>query len=159
MRKGASGLPLYEIALVVVLAGCILGVLGWRAVYLLEQAEHTAVGVVTANLRSVLQLEKARRIVAGQSLSSLVNSTPVALLPSPLLGYCENISSKGSRNPPECPWFYMEEEHVLYYRPQRHAHLQVESGPRGVVLGWKIAPGSVNGKDVELLSIRPYQWF
>ncbi|GAB2902663.1 hypothetical protein GCM10027046_34800 [Uliginosibacterium flavum] len=159
MRKGISGLPLYEVALLIVLAGCILGMLGWRTVYLLEQAERTAVNTVITNLRSMLRLEKARRIIAGESLSSLANTNPVALLQSPPVGYCENISSEGSRKPPECPWFYMDEEHVLYYAPQRHAHLQVEAGPHVVLLGWQLVANPVAGKDVELLSIKPYQWF
>ena len=141
------------------LAGVILAVIERRVSYVLEQAERTAVITVVSNLRSVLQLEKARRIIAGQSLANLANTNPVALLPAPLVGYCENISPEGSRNPLVCPWFYMDEEHVLYYAPQRHAHLQVETGPHGVVLGWKIVPASAEGKDVELLPIRPYQWF
>lgn len=159
MRKGTFGLPLYEIALLLVLAGVILGVVSWRVSEVLEQVERTAVMTMVSNLRSALQLEKARRIIAGQSLASLANTNPVALLPAPPVGYCENILPEGSRNPPECPWFYMDEEHVLYYAPQRHAHLQVEAAAHGVLLGWRLVASPVADKDVELLPIRPYQWF
>ena len=159
MRKGFFGFPLYEIAVLVVVAGVILGVLDWRVSYVLEQAERSQVEATMTNLRSALRLEKARRVLAGEAFASLAGKNPASFLKAPPMGYCENFLPEGSRNPRFCPWFYVGEERVLYYAPQRHAHLQVDPGPYGVVLGWKLVRSPMPGNDVELVSTKPYQWF
>ncbi|MBS1208973.1 MAG: hypothetical protein H6R19_1371 [Proteobacteria bacterium] len=159
MRKGAFGIPLYEIALVVVVAGIVLGALKWRVDYLLEQAEKVAVEVTVMNMRSGLRLEKARRIAIGQSLDDLAGVNPLMFLEAPLVGECSKKLQETSKTIKSGKWSCGRDKNEAVYIPQRQRHLKMRQEGVDKRLMWQTRLTDHDGKVVEVVLMTPYQWF
>ncbi|MDQ7990761.1 MAG: hypothetical protein REI09_14095 [Candidatus Dactylopiibacterium sp.] len=165
LRKGAFGLPLPEMWLVGVLVAILLGVLFERVDTLLERAEHARVEYDITQMRTTLRLEKARRLIAGETLDALVGTNPM------LLG--ENYVTKpGEPSVPSVSeplhrlvnlinsseWSFDERSGTLYYRPERRRHLRLLDGARAPLLAWRIEK-NVTAGEIDLRVVSAYQWF
>ena len=158
-RKGLFGFPLHEIALCVVVAGIVIGVLAERLDTLLEFSEKSAVETQLMNMRSGLRLEKARRIATGQSLQNLVGCNPLDFLAQHPAGQNNGKLIASPESLKSGAWFYESKPSVLVYRPTRSRHLKLPQAGADKRLVWKIMPPSAGAKDVDIVAITPYQWF
>lgn len=157
-RKGVTGWPAWEIGLVVVIAGGVLGAVAERIDTLLEQAEKTAVEATVMNLRSGLRLEKAHRILSGRSSTDLAGSNPLNLLQTPE----GNITRVKMRNllksqNSDGRWGLLP-DNTLYYLPERVRHLKMQPPGAETRLAWQLRVDRSGGQ-VELVSLTPYLWF
>lgn len=155
MRKGYLGWPLHEVAIAVVVAGAVLGVLAERVDSLLEQAEKTAVEVTVMNMRSGLRLERIRRMLGGQAATGLVGTNPLAFVQPPASGADVAKLAKTSKSG---VWQFRNETGTLYYLPQRRRHLTMLQAGRDAPMAWQIAESGPGGQ-VEVVLLTPYEWF
>ncbi|MDP5240233.1 hypothetical protein Q9Q94_11890 [Uliginosibacterium sp. 31-16] len=159
MRKGLFGLPLYEVAVLAVIAAVIIGVLAERADSLLERAEKTAVDTAVMNMRSGLRLEMARRIVAGERLRDLAGTNPLSFLEAPPVGHIPANLPDLAKTVKSGLWQYKSDENALYYVPQRRRHLKMQQGNVDKTLVWQVLPSTSDGEQVEVVLMTPYWWF
>lgn len=158
-RKGLFGFPLHEIALCVVVAGIVIGVLAERLDTLLELSEKSAVETQLMNMRSGLRLEKARRIGVGKSLQNLLGCNPLEFLAQHPAGQSNGKLIDSPELLKSGAWHYESKPSVLVYRPTRSRHLKLSQAGGDKRLVWKIMPRSAGATDVDIVAITPYQWF
>lgn len=158
MRKGSLGWPLHEVALVVVIAGAVLGVLAERVDSLLEQAEKTAVEATVMNMRSGLRLERIRRMLGGQTSANLVGTNPLVFVQAPASGNLDADVAKLAKTIKSGVWQFRNETGALYYLPQRRRHLKMQPPGDDETLAWRVAETGPAGQ-VEVVLVTPYQWF
>lgn len=154
-RKGLSGLPLYEIAASVVIAGIVIGFVSERIDTLLEQTEKVAVQTTIMNIRSGLRLEKARRIAAGQRLDELAGRNPLEFLEE--TGKGSEFSNLAKTIKTDGRW-YVNDKNIIYYVPKRVRHLHAQQGGDEKHLAWQIQADKTGGQ-LDVVLITPYQWF
>lgn len=157
MRKTKRGTPLFEHALVIVLAALAIWSVSLYIDRLLEQSEATVVSATVMNIRSGLRTEKARRILAGKGVQELMGRNPVSFLAVPPGGYmaADTNRDEAARG----VWFYREDDQTLYYRPRYHAHLQRKERGGDNSLGWKVMEVPESPKEIDLVSVTPHTWF
>lgn len=155
-RKGRLGIPVGEIAFVVVLAALALGFIAWRIAPLLEQAEKTAMEVQMLNLRSALRLEIARCLLEGRRPAELLQRDPLSMLDvatqqgqSAKMPYLAKIVSSGR-------WSFDAASRKLVYHPVRYRYLSAPDGEPLTELSWQLGGG--DGEPV-LRLLTPYRWF
>lgn len=158
MRKGRAGLPLFEIALWLVLAGLVLLALERRIDRMLELAEKTAVETSLMHMRSGLRLEKARRIAAGQSLHDLAGRDPLEFLQPPA-GQGE-AGFPALAQPLGAPaWRFDAQSRTLVYRPERQRQLKISPPGADKLLMWRTLARTPGGDDIDIVSLTLYEWF
>ncbi len=157
-RSGRFGLPLFEVCVVIVVAGLVLGLLAERISVLLEQAERAAMELTVTHLRSGLRLEKARRMLASEPMSTLAGSDPLRWvdadpphLPSNYLLDLLKLTKSGR-------WLFDTASRELIYRPVRLRHLKLETGEDDKRLAWRIEM-KAGQAEPELRLLTPYRWF
>lgn len=158
-RKGRSGFPAFEVALCVVIAGCVLGVLIERVDTVLEQSEKVAVETTIVNLRSALRLEKARRISAGLSMHDLPEQNPLNYVELPSVGSSGDNLSNLSKSLKMPDWRYNEDTKTVVYQPYRQRHLKMLQTGADKLLMWHLVSHAADGRDTELELASPYVWF
>lgn len=147
MRKSRFGIPYFEMTLAIGLL-CILAlILTERFFYYRELTEKTAFELTVMNMRTGLRLEKARRILAGQSLQSLAGHNPVDYLEKPPADYTGIQSASAIQQARPGSWFFVASEGALYYKPLMRRHLQTA------------APAIALRIKTDLQIDTPYQWF
>jgi hypothetical protein len=147
MRKSRFGIPYFEIGLATILV-CILALVWFeRAWYYRELTEKAVFEMNVRQMRSALQLEKARRILAGEALSGLERSNPVRYLEKAPEHYHGELDALDEQLVRKSGWTFVRKEGALYYSPLIHRHLRA-SAP---VLAMRI--------DNDLRITTPYQWF
>lgn len=158
-RKGRLGWPLYEIALVIVIAGCVLAVLAQRIEAVLELAEKTAVETNIINLRTGLRLEQAKRIAQGKSVTDLAGRNPLDFLQVPLVGQDKQKQGGFEKLAQGAGWYYESKNAILMYRPARSRHLVIQNSGADKLLQWRIQVLAGSNDSVDVVAIKPYQWF
>lgn len=168
-RKDALGLPLLEVALLLLFSAVFAALLARQISYYGEVAEKTAVDITVRQMRSALQLEQARQLVqdGGRTLRIAAGDNPMRLVTPPenYQGEFAHISPTMVR--PGC-WAFDRGSRALIYRPRYSAHLQTAGSADlaflKFVLESKHTPSDQleNAdilKDVRLTSVQPYRWF
>lgn len=158
-RKGRFGLPMYEVGLGMLMAAIVVGVAAYGIDLFLEFGEKTAVDTMVMNIRSGIRLEKARRIVAGESMRDLIRRNPLEFLgPSAKpASRAEMLNLSDVSN--SFDWHYESQQSVLVYRPSRHRHLKLGRADADMLLSWQIRARSADAADADLVVVEPYQWF
>lgn len=147
-RKGPWGIPAWEIAVCLLIAGVMGKVLLERAENVLERAESVAVATTLTHVRSALKYEHARRLLTGRSMDDVAGSNP--------LDWLQGVPELRLAPPPG-QWRFDPLSRELRYRPRRLAHLQVLPRAAHTELAWQILATPGGGAEVVVLT--PYQWF
>lgn len=169
-RRGALGLPMLEIGIIVALVGIFFAILRHQLLYYWELAERTTVQLTISNMRTGLRLEMARRLMnkEPQTIPALTGLNPMHLLETPDHYLGERPRVDPARIPPG-HWVYSRHNGHLYYVPRYKRYLRMQPEQKLVFLEFvlesidKSAEASANKAaipgDVRLVSVRPYQWF
>lgn len=147
MRKSRFGIPYFEIGLACVLVAILSGAWIERFWYYRELTEKTVFEQTVRHMQTGLRYEKARRIMAGESLEKLAGVNPLNYLktrPEHDLGECETLDSNLVR---KSGWLFVRKEHTLYYLPLIKRHLRTD------------APALAIRLEDDVRIITPYQWF
>ena len=147
MRKSRFGIPYFEIGLATILIGILALVWFERAWYYRELTEKAVFEMNVRQMRSGLQLEKARRILAGEPLSSLERSNPVHYLESAPEHYHGEQDALDEQIVRKRGWTFVRKDGALYYYPLIDRHLRAS------------APMLAMQIDNDLRITTPYQWF
>lgn len=169
-RKGSSGLPLMEIAMVASVAAILMTVFLHYSLYYVELSEKSAMDLLVTHMRSGLRLEKARLYTNGREheMQKLADTNPILWLknlPNNYLGERSDISPKAI---PAGKWLFNPQNHTLYYQPQRHRYLYRGTTLYQGTIQFKMTlsrlPETTSNnadvfREVEITSITPYHWF
>lgn len=115
-RRGSSGWPLLEWALVLVVTGVMVAVIDLRVSGALEVAEQRAFDLQLQNFNTGLRLQIAERLIRQQAMDDLARD-PVQLLQSPPANWRGTAPASSEFERPA--WFYDPQAAALVYLPQR----------------------------------------
>lgn len=169
-RKGSTGLPVMEIAVIASLAAILITVFLHYILYYVELSEKSAMDLLVTHMRSGLRLEKARLYSLGaeSNIQNLANSNPIHWLkapPSNYLGERRDISPEAI---PPGQWLFNLTDHTLYYQPQRNQHLYAGASPYLGPIQFRVKKIPISGKpsdnaniqpEVEMATLNAYDWF
>lgn len=169
-RKGSSGLPIMEIAVVASVAAILMTVFLHYSLYYLELSEKSAMDLLVTHMRSGLRLEKARLYITGKEaeMQKLADTNPIRWLKAPPKNYLGERSDISPKAIPAGQWLFNPKDHILYYQPQRHRYLYRGTTLYQGTIQFKMTlsrlPETTSNnadvfREVEITSITPYHWF
>ena len=156
VRKSRLGNPLFEHALMLLVAGIVVWAISAYALYVLEQAEASVVSATIMNIRSGMRTEEALRIARGQPRLP-AGGNPVRFLQLAPAGYVDETELPAE--PAPGTWFYRAAEETLYYVPQRHSQLHFVDVKQRKVLAWKLVLEPSVAQAATLKPVMSYRWF
>ncbi|GAA5171157.1 hypothetical protein [Viridibacterium curvum] len=157
MRKSRFGIPLLEHFVAAVIFGGVVWAVSFYIDRLLEEAEATVVRATVMNIRSGLRNEQALRILRGAAPVPR-GGNPVRFLQIAPAGYLPEAPLPGVSVPPGS-WYYREATQTLHYAPKRRAYLRLQSQTDTESLAWRISERSEASKEVDILTVTPFEWF
>jgi prepilin-type N-terminal cleavage/methylation domain-containing protein len=164
LEFSAAGFTLFELVVVISVAGLIAVIAAGRFLYWEERAEKAAMDLMLAEIKLGLQVRLAEMLMTNQQSQAAVLETqnPLRWLENPPANYA------GDYAPPVRPgyWYYAAKEHALVYLPNNSAYLDLEQ-PGGKELWFRIVvryeTNSVTGgripAGIGLVPAREFKWF
>ena len=163
-RCFAAGFTLFELIVVICVAGVIAVIATDRFLYLEERAEKAAMERVLAGIKMGLQIRMAEMLMTNQQprVAVLETENPLHWLQEPPANYAGEYAA------PAKPgyWYYAAPEHALAYLPNNSAYLDTgQSGSKelwfriairyetSAVTGGRIPAG------IGLAPVQGYKWF
>lgn len=169
-RKGSSGLPIMEIAVIASVAAVWIAVFLHYSLYYVELSEKSAMDLLVTHMRIGLRQEKARLYTQSREheIQKLANTNPIHWLKTPPSNYLGERSDISPKAIPAGQWLFNPQNHTLYYQPQRHRYLYRGTTLYQGTIQFKITlsrlPETTSNnadvfREVEIASITPYHWF
>ncbi|MBT8131639.1 MAG: type II secretion system GspH family protein, partial [Gammaproteobacteria bacterium] len=117
-KKHSGGFSLLELIVVISLIGVLLVVAFWRLAGFVREAERVSVLTMEGEIRNVLVLEMAKRILnpGGPSILALASSNPMALMLETPINYLGELDNQEVPNVPQRHWFFNLDKQRLVYR-------------------------------------------
>jgi len=107
-----------ELVVVVALIGILLVIALWKMAGYVREAERVAVLTLEGEIRNVLVLEMAKRILnpGGPTVLALAHSNPMALMLETPINYLGEIDGDAAKSVPRRHWFFDVDIKRLVYR-------------------------------------------
>lgn len=132
MRQRQRGMTLLEFALVVIIAGLLMGLAMTKILRLEADVERVNMQRTVSALNSALAMEFAERVVNGRlhTVPEMVEINPMDWLAQMPATYVGSLDPTGSEAVPKGHWYYDVQQGLLVYRV---AHVgRFETGLEGV---------------------------
>ena len=164
LKPKSCGFTLFELIVVICIAGVVATVLAERLLYYQERAEKATLGLVLARTKMALQVRMAELIMTNRQrqVIDLEMENPMKWLEEPPLSYA------GEYAQPSQPgtWYYSTPEHEMVYVPTNSSYLDVGSAASKelrfrvvVLMEDDLATGGKTPAGVALKPAREYKWF
>jgi prepilin-type N-terminal cleavage/methylation domain-containing protein len=131
LRRGARGVTLIELVVVVIAVGILAGAALERLLPLIGRAQRVAFLQVRSELQSALFLQAAEHVVRGESarIAELADANPMTLLLQPPANYLGAIAWSDPDEIPAHSWYYDTQRSRLVYRVGKHTRFKPLEGP------------------------------
>ena len=112
------GFSLLELVVVIALIGIMLVIALWKLTGYVREAERVAVLTLEGEIRNVLVLEMAKRILNpdGPTVLALAHSNPMELMLETPINYLGELDQHATRTAPARHWFFDTDMKRLVYR-------------------------------------------
>jgi prepilin-type N-terminal cleavage/methylation domain-containing protein len=118
-NRQARGFSLLELVVVIALIGTLLVVALWKMTGYVREAERVAVLTLEGEMRNMLVMEMAKRILNpdGPKVLALEHSNPMDLMLEAPFNYLGQLDHAAARNVPGRHWYFDARGKQLVYRP------------------------------------------
>ncbi len=116
-----AGFSLLELVVVIALIGTLLVVALWRMAGFVREAERVAVLTMEGQMRNILVLEAAKRILnpGGPAVAGLAHSNPMRLMLETPVNYLGELAPRETWDLPQRHWYFDTHDLRLVYRTGR----------------------------------------
>lgn len=154
MRKSALGLPLIEVAVVVLLGALVAWQLFYRLDRMASETERVAMELTVANLRTGLRWYQTRQLMGEQAADSATGralTNPVVLLEQPPPTYV-GVVEVGQAAAAPGSWYFDKAIRQLCYRPKAKVDMQ------GLAICYALRGTRDELGEMTLQLTTPYRW-